>query len=214
MIKIIRRMFESILWMIILFILVSPPDVNCQVRENIKFTHITTEDGLSHHEVLFVVQDTQGFMWFGTKHGLNKYDGMGINPYFHDHNSKESSSLIGNFTHWIHEDQDGALWIATWGDGISKYDPKLDKFTNYSHIENNPQSIGSNNVWSLFVDSGGFVWAATDNGLSKLNPETRTFVHYRHDSKNPNSLSHNTVSRIREDDKGIFWISTYGGGLK
>ncbi|MCP3900692.1 MAG: PAS domain-containing protein, partial [Desulfobacteraceae bacterium] len=184
-----------------------------QSIKNIKFSHITNEEGLTHHETLFVMQDTQGFMWFGTKHGLNKYDGMSIIPYFHDHDSNNLNSLVGNFAHWIHEDTSGALWIATWGDGISKYDPELDKFTNYQHEKGNPQSIASNNVWSLFVDSKGFVWAATDNGLSKLNPKTKKFVHYQHNPKNQNSLSHNTISRVKEDDQGIFWISTYGGGL-
>ncbi len=182
-------------------------------ENNIKFKHLTVEDGLTHHETLFVMQDALGFMWFGTKHGLNKYDGLGVISYFHDHDSDHLNSLTGNFAHWIHEDETGALWIATWGDGISKYDPKLDKFTNYTHEKDNAQSIASNNVWSLFVDSKRFVWAATDNGLSKLNPKTKTFIHYQHDPKNQNSLSHNTVSRVSEDDQGIFWISTYGGGL-
>lgn len=180
---------------------------------DVKFHHLTVEDGLSHHEVLYVVQDTQDFMWFGTKHGLNKYDGMRVIPYFHDPDSKNSNSLTGNFAHWIHEDQDGALWIATWGDGISRYDPESGEFTNYHHEESNPQSLGSDNVWSLYVDRKGLVWAATDGGLSKFNPATEIFVRYRHNQQNPNSLSHNTVSRIREDDQGILWISTYGGGL-
>ncbi len=181
-----------------------------QNTKNIKFKHLTVEDGLSHHETLFVIQDSQNFMWFGTKNGLNKYDGMNIIPYFHDSGSE---SIIGNFAHWIEEDRNGALWIATWGDGISRYDLKTDEFTNFYHDKNNPQSLSSNNVWSLFLDRSGFVWAATDDGLSKLNLEANVFVHYRHDPKNSNSLSHNTVSRIREDDQGIIWISTYGGGL-
>jgi len=205
--------FKLFLILAILHISVLSPTVYGLNNEKIKFTHITTEDGLSHHEVLYVVQDTSGFMWFGTKNGLNKYDGMSIRSYFHGHDSTKSNSLTGNFAHWIHEDQSGVLWIATWGDGISAYDPKNDTFTNYYHQENNPQSISSNNVWSLFVDSHGFVWAATDNGLSKLEPEKKTFSHYQHDPQNPNSLSNNTISRIREDDKGIFWVSTYGGGL-
>ena len=178
--------------------------------ENVKFTHIATEDGLSHHEVLFVFQDTLGFMWFGTKNGLNKYDGMRILPYFHSH---DRSSITGNFAHWIREDKSGDLWISTWGDGISRYDPKSDKFANYYNEENNPQSIASNNVWSLYVDSKGLVWAATDDGLSKLDPAGNTFVNYRHDPRNPESISHNTVSRICEDDQGNLLISTYGGGL-
>ncbi len=180
---------------------------------NARFTHVTVSDGLSHHETLFVMQDSLGFMWFGTKHGLNKYDGINVIPYFHDPDSEHSNSLTGNFAHWIHEDQDGALWIATWGDGLSRYDPKYGEFTNFRHEENNPQSLGSNNVWSLYVDRKGFVWAATDCGLSKFNPVTGVFIRYRHNPRNPNSLSHNTVSRVCEDDRGILWISTYGGGL-
>jgi len=213
MIKKLKRMFRLTLLITIFYLCILPLIVYSSERENIKFSHITNKDGLTHHETLFVMQDSQGFMWFGTKHGLNKYDGMRVIPYFHDHDSNHLNSLTGNFAHWIHEDETGALWIATWGDGISKYDPKLDKFTNYQYNENNPQSLASNNVWSLFVDSKGFVWAATDNGLSKLNPKTKKIVHYQHDPNNQNSLSNNTVSRIKEDDQGIFWISTYGGGL-
>jgi len=211
--KILNEIFLTLIILILSAYSVIAVPAGHQNIKNIKFSHITNEDGLTHHETLFVMQDTQGFMWFGTKHGLNKYDGMGVVPYFHDPDSNNLNSLTGNFAHWIHEDAADNLWIATWGDGISKYDPRLDKFTNYQHEKNNPQSITSNNVWSLFVDSKRFVWAATDNGLSKLNPETKTFVHYRHDPKNKSSLSHNTVSRIKEDDQGIFWISTYGGGL-
>jgi len=176
-----------------------------------RFSNISAKDGLSHHEALFVFQDTQGFMWFGTKHGLNKYDGSHITSFFNE--TENPSSIGGNFVHWIQEDQEGNLWIATWGDGISRYDPRTGHFTNYFHEENNPQSLGSDFVWSLFIDSEGFVWTTTDNGLGKLDPTTGLCVNYYHDPLNPNSLSHKTVSRISEDDQGVFWISTYGGGL-
>jgi len=210
---IMKRAFGTFFLFVLLTHSVSAASAFSQNTKNIKFKHLTVDDGLSHHETLFVMQDTQGFMWFGTKHGLNKYDGMRVISYFHDHDSDHRNSLIGNFAHWIHEDQAGALWIATWGDGISKYDPESDKFFSYQHEKNNPQSLAANNVWSLFADSRGFVWAATDNGLSRLDPETKKCAHYQHDSKNKNSLSNNTVSGIREDDQGGFWISTYGGGL-
>jgi PAS domain S-box-containing protein len=176
-----------------------------------RFSHLSVEHGLSHHEVLFVMQDSQGFMWFGTKHGLNKYDGNKITSFIHD--LEKPSSISGNFAHWIHEDQEGSLWISTWGDGVSRYDPKTGNFTNYRHEENNPQSLGSNNVWSLFVDSKGIVWAATDGGLTKLDPKTGSIIRYRHEPGNPNSLTNNTVSRIGEDQQGILWVATYGGGL-
>ena len=214
--KIVMLQKKSIL---IFFILVSlfasvrEVPAHNRIIENPKFKHLNVEDGLTHHETLYVYQDSQGFLWFGTKNGLNKYDGMTITPYFHDPDPENKNSLVGNFAHWIQEDRDGSLWISTWGDGISKYDPKLDKFTNFRHDETNPQSLASNNVWSLFADSKGFIWSATDNGVSILNPKTGTFTNYQHDPKRSESLSNNMVSRIREDAQGIYWISTYGGGL-
>lgn len=209
--KLVRNKSIAAVLIAILALIALPPDVLSQDGESIKFSHITAKDGLSHHEGLFVMQDRQGFMWFGTKHGLNQYDGMSMTTFFQ--NSEDANSISGNFAHWIHEDQSGALWIATWGDGVSKYDPISGKFTNYYYDEADPQSLGSNNVWSLCVDRKGLVWAATDGGLSKFNPDTETFVRYRHDPHNRNSLSNNMVSRVREDAQGILWISTYGGGL-
>ncbi|MDM8525110.1 two-component regulator propeller domain-containing protein [Desulfococcaceae bacterium HSG8] len=206
-----RNISVTVLLIAMLTHLALPPDAYSQDVRKIRFSHITVEDGLSHHEGLFVMQDTQGFLWFGTKHGLKQYDGMRMTSFFHD--SEDPNSVSGNFAHWIHEDQSGALWIATWGDGISRYDPASGKFTNYYHEEADPQSLGSNNVWSLYVDRKALLWAATDGGLSKFNPETETFVRYRHDPQNQNSLSNNMVSRVREDDQGMLWISTYGGGL-
>ncbi len=209
----IYRQLKSFLIILILILFLASVTHADQKNKNIKFKHLNVEDGLTHHETLFVYQDSQGFLWFGTKYGLNKYDGMTVKPYFHDPNPENKNSLVGDFAHWIQEDREGSLWISTWGDGISKYDPRLDKFTNYRHDETDPQSLASNNVWSLFVDSKGLVWSATDNGISILNPQTRTFVNYRHDPENSESLSNNMVSRIREDVQGIYWISTYGGGL-
>ncbi|MDM8547669.1 two-component regulator propeller domain-containing protein [Candidatus Venteria ishoeyi] len=204
-------MKNIIMFIAMLIHLVLPLNVYAQDVNKIKFSHITVEDGLSHHEGLFVIQDMQGFMWFGTKHGLNQYDGMHIKPFFHD--SEEPNSISGNFAHWIDEDPSGVLWIATWGDGISKYDPVSGKFSNYYHDKADPRSLGSDNVWSLFVDRKGLVWAATAGGLSKFNPKTEVFTRYHHEPQNLNSLSHNMVSRVSEDAQGILWISTYGGGL-
>jgi len=182
-----------------------------QKKGNINFNHIKVNDGLTHYETLFVMQDSRGFMWFGTKYGLNRFDGVDIKPYYYS--DSDPASITGNFAHWICEDPKGYLWIATWGDGISRYDPLSDTFTNFIHQDNDLNSIVSNNVWSVYVDSRSQIWAGTENGLSKLDPETGSFINYHHDPDNINSLSNNTVSRISEDDQGILWISTYGGGL-
>ena len=69
---------------IILIIVLYPFISHGQGNEKIKFNHITVEDGLSHHEVSFILQDSQGFIWFGTKYGLNRFDGIDIKVFTHD----------------------------------------------------------------------------------------------------------------------------------
>ena len=192
--------------------LAMPSGVYGQDGENIKFSHITVEDGLSHHEVSFILQDAQGFMWFGTKYGLNKYDGIEMKAFTHD--PENSNSLCGDFVWWIEEAKDGSLWVPTWGSGISRLDPKTGLFTNYHHDENDPQSIGGDLVWSVYEDRKGRIWAAPDSGgLNKFNPETDTWFRYRHDPNDPKSLSHDSVSVMSEDNQGMLWVATYGGGL-
>ena len=119
-----------------------------QNTTDVKFNHLTVENGLSHHEVSFVLQDAQGFMWFGTKYGLNKYDGTKMMSFNHD--PENSNSLTGDFVWWIQEGKDDTLWIATWERGISRLNLKTGLFTNYQHDENNPKSLGV--IWSgLFM---------------------------------------------------------------
>ena len=83
--------------------------------QDIKFEHISVEDGLSHGTVFCIIQDSQGFMWFGTADGLNKYDGYKLTVYRHD--PADSSTLSSNRIRDIYEDHSGTLWIATAGGG-------------------------------------------------------------------------------------------------
>ncbi len=208
----IRGVFSLVLLVSMLTSMVLPQEGNGQDIDKIKFNHLTIEDGLSHHEVSFVLQDVQGFMWFGTKYGLNKYDGMKMTVFTHD--PENSNSLCGNFVWWLQKGKDGTLWIPTWGGGLSRLDPKTGVFTNYHHDREDPKSIGGDLVWSVYEDRKGRIWAAPDSGgLNKFNPETDTWFRYLNDSKDPKSLSHNSVSVICEDSQGMLWVATYGGGL-
>ncbi|MCP4350209.1 MAG: response regulator [Desulfobacterales bacterium] len=188
------------------------PIVSAQQTHELRFSHLTTADGLSHHEVTYVFQDDQRFMWFGTRSGLNKYDGVEITTYRYD---PENPDSLGNNYAWnIHNGSNDTLWIATWGGGLSHFSRRLGTFTNYQHDETNPHSIGSDLVWSVHEDRQGRVWATPDgDGLNLFDPGTKTFSRYRHDPDNPNSLSYNNATTIAEDSRGILWIGTYGGGL-
>jgi ligand-binding sensor domain-containing protein/class 3 adenylate cyclase/predicted metal-dependent HD superfamily phosphohydrolase len=95
----------------------------------IKFQSLTTSDGLSQSSVKTILQDRNGFMWFGTQNGLNKYDGYQFNNYIN--NLSDSNSIGGNNINQIVQFNSSLIWIAT-DKGISSYSPHTLKFENYT----------------------------------------------------------------------------------
>ena len=145
-----------------------------------KFTHLTTNDGLSQGYVVDILQDRRGFMWFATRDGLNRYDGYTFVVYKHD--PKDSGSLNSNFLQDLMEDDQGNLWVAT-NTGVNRFDPTTERCTRYLHDPNNPDTLGGASVKSIAQDRRGYFWFGTeDSGLDKLDPRTGTFTHYRNDS--------------------------------
>jgi len=161
------------------------PDLGTQgghaVVRDLKFSHLTTNDGLSQSYVNTILQDGRGFMWFATRDGLNRYDGNTFVVY--KHNPNDPGSLSANFVEDLMEDDQGGLWVATFSAGVDKFDPITERFTHYRHDPSNPKSIGGDSVESLARDSRGYVWLGTgDSGLDKFDPATGTFTHYLNDS--------------------------------
>ena len=153
---------------------------HARVRD-LKFAHLTTNDGLSQSYVTAILQDRRGFMWFATRDGLNRYDGNTFVVY--KHNPNDPGSLSANFIEDLMEDDQGYLWIATHTGGVNKFDPTTERFTRYRHDPNNPNSLSGDSVESIARDSRGYLWFGTgDSGLDKFDPSTGTFTHYRNDS--------------------------------
>ena len=121
--------------------------------------HLTTADGLPQATVMTTLQDSQGFVWFGTESGLVRYDGHEL--YRYAHSRSENGSLPGNYVWQVVEDAQGNLWIALDGDGVAQWDRRTDRFTSYRHEANKAVSIASNRVRTVLVDRRGFVWIGT-----------------------------------------------------
>ncbi len=178
--------------------------------EQLRFSHLTVEDGLSSAQVYSAVQDAAGFIWFGTRFGLNRFDGSEIKHYLHDPN--DINSIGDNWVWDLLLDRDGMLWTVTWGGGLTRIDLELERYIHYRHDKDDPNSLSHNNVWDLFQDSDGIIWAGTEAGLDRLNPDG-SFTHYAPDPENPNSLNADNISGIQEDANGQLWLASYGGGV-
>jgi ligand-binding sensor domain-containing protein/signal transduction histidine kinase len=176
--------------------------------KDIRFTHLSTEQGLSESRVDNMLQDRRGFIWIGTYNGLNRYDGYRFKTYKPDPNNL--SSLGGLEVFALFEDRSGMLWIGI-DQELDRFDPSTETFTHFRADPDNPDSP-SGYVEHMTQDRDGMLWLATRNGLDRLDPASGRFTHYRSDQNDPHSLSSNDVRFVLEDRQGTLWVAT-GAGL-
>lgn len=144
------------------------------------FRTMDIRNGLSQNTVYQILQDRKGFMWFGTKDGLNRYDGLSFRVY-----KKENSSLGRNFITALYEDRRGNIWIGTDG-GVFIYDPVLDSFTAFDEASDNG-SIIRDFVTMIGSDEDDNIWISVENqGLFCYKPDEGSLLNYLHDSGLPN----------------------------
>ena len=175
--------------------------------KDIRFTRLSTEQGLSQSRVDHMLQDRRGFIWIGTYNGLNRYDGYRFKTYKPDPNNP--NSLGGALVLPLFEDRSGALWIGV-DTGLDRFDPVTERFTHFRIDANNPNSP-SGEVEYITQDRDGMLWLATHNALDRLDPSSGRFTHYRNDPNDPHSLSSNDVRFVLEDRQGTLWVATAAG---
>lgn len=186
----------------------------------IHFKRISSEDGLSQNSLFCMLQDSKGFMWFGTQDGLNKYDGYHFKIYKPEPN--DMNSLSHNSIFAICEDFSGMIWLGTLGGGLNRFDPRKEKFFRYPVIPNDPNQINNRFIYTICADKTGIIWVGTlGGGLSKItrekdpaNPEKieEKILTYRR-GDDAGSLGSDAVAAIIEDRSGTLWIGTRGQGL-
>lgn len=169
-----------------------------------KCIRLTTADGLSDNMVFNGLQDRHGFMWFGTRDGLNRYDGYSFTVF--RHNAKDSFSLINNAVTNLFEDSNGNLWVGTKG-GIHKYNPTTERFTRYT----DSLLLSGQSISSLCDDVQGNIWMTTSppsSRLIKLNVQARKFIYYNYSSDDIYSLNWKIANEVCRDSIGNIWVIT------
>ena len=185
--------------------------IACCFSQDVKFTHISAEQGLSQASVNCILEDSKGYMWFGTQDGLNKYNGYEMVVYKHD--PSDSNSLSGNYIECLYEDSKGIIWVGTRGGGLNSFNPFLNRF---SHFDNDPKdssSISSHQIKCIFEDKKGTYWVGTTFGLNSFNGKTNVFKKYIHETDDTLSINGFKVESIYRDKKERLWVCTLDGGL-
>jgi ligand-binding sensor domain-containing protein/signal transduction histidine kinase/DNA-binding response OmpR family regulator len=174
-----------------------------------RLKNISTTDGLSQSSVIAIHQDNYGQMWFGTRDGLNKYDGSKFTVFRNDVSDK--STISNNDILVITEDNSGKIWVGTYN-GLNCYDPVSNTFKRYLHDKTN-NSISGNAVWSI-EEIGDELWFGTSNGLSIYNKKTGLFIPVFHSDTDDSTLPSSNILSVLKTKKGEIWIGTTKGLCK
>ncbi len=170
--------------------------------DSLRFEHLSVKQGLSHNKIFCILQDREGFLWFGTRDGLNKYDGYNFTVYQPDP-ANPTHHLRHNWIKDIYEDKAGTLWVATLG-GLHKVDKRSGTFTYYS--ADTVAGGFRNGCYAIFEDHDGSLLITTEGGINRFDPETETFSFYP-----PPTPDNRFMYSIVEDQAGILWIGTLQG---
>lgn len=178
----------------------------CQ-KQNLQFHQLGTADGLSQNSVSCIFQDHKGFLWFGTRDGLNKYDGYKFTIFKKIPGNK--NSLSSNNIRAITEGKDGMIWIGTWDGGLNKFDPSSEKFTHYFNSASQGKTTSQDNITSLFRDKAGNIWIGTEQaGLFMFNARTKKINTFKFPQTKPEAIMAIFQDRFEE-----MWIGTRKGIL-
>lgn len=105
-------------------------------------------------------------------------------------------------------DKVGTIWVGTYSNGLLKFDPRSNTFTQYQHSDLGNHGISSNHIVSLFQDEGEVIWIGTFHGINKWNPNLDNFTTYRQRRSRSNS---NYVTAFAQQDANQLWVGSHNG---
>ncbi len=163
-----------------------------------KFEHLTATEGLSHNKVQCVLQDKQAYMWFGTVHGLNRYDGYTFKVF--ENIPGDSLSIANDNIISLYQDKNDLIWIGT-STVLSCYNPGTETFRNY----NLPALHGE--IHDFKEDENGILWIATGFGLFSFDRKTQQETYHATVELGRDNIH----SILKNKNKDIFWLGTERG---
>ena len=182
------------------------------LRQSVRFERISLEKGLSHEQIICILQDDEGWLWFGTKNGLNRFDGYRFKVW--KNTSDGAKILPNNKIQCLYQARSGLLWIGT-PEGLASYDPKKNFFKRYLPSAVLPGRFLIGNIMAITEDAQNNIWlGASGEGLFKLSPDQQKatpnearFQHVNLADKNGSEW----IQALHTDRSGTLWVCAMSG---
>ncbi len=173
--------------------------------QNINFSRLTSNDGLSSNTINAILKDQFGLMWFATGDGLNRFDGSHFFAYRNHPN--DTAGLRENEVLTLHEDKSANLWVGTGGGSVSMYDRKSDNFRHFP-AKNRAGYIRNGVIKAIHSDFKGRVWVGSFGGVNIIDTRTMQVSDFFMQANEPFTK---TTLCFLEDSKQQMWIGTDDG---
>ncbi len=187
---------------VFVFLLCSIPILTAQ---DLRFKRFSVEDGLSYngsYQQDCIIQDREGFLWFGTFFGINRFDGREFKIF--QHNSDDPNSLGHDLTTALCQMPDGKIWVGTGERGLYIFDPETEAFTSWHADPENPNSPCGEESTFIRVDREGNVWMGTRfTGACRWSPKAQEWTSFEQYFPDAHSFY--------EDKSGKIWIGSRTG---
>lgn len=171
---------------------------------------VSLEDGLSQSQLQCILQDSRGFMWFGTQHGLNRYDGVEMQHFYL--NPFDSTTISQDDIRFLFEDSRHQLWVGV-RQGLNRFDPVEHKFTRYDSLFANAELPMSQQITGIAEDAWNTLWISTYNGVWRFMPTGNTYKteQFWTEQTNFGKATKSTIRSISADQQGNIWLGTAKG---
>ncbi|MEM1182511.1 MAG: response regulator [Acidobacteriota bacterium] len=173
--------------------------------QDLRFQHLRLDDGLSQVSVFAIHQDARGFLWLGTRDGLNRWDGTEFIVYRQD--PENVQSLPNSYVRTLTTDGQDTLWIGTF-EGLAALDPTREKFEVFHHDPEDPNTISGESVRDLHADADSLWIATLDGGIDRLDIASREVERLEFPSQGDGPIG---AGAITGDSTGRLWIGLLDG---
>ena len=198
----------SLLFKSFLFLFLS---ISSAQGQSLSFGHITVDDGLTSNSITNVIEGPNGYMWIGTKFGLNRYDSRNVKTYYPEPSSN-SNIIDSRFITDFLVDKNHKLWVSTFN-GLLEYQPFSDSFIKHAIADKeNSLKISSDRMRMLFEDGSGNFWIATTKGVNIFS--VKRDAHKTSLKNIATFLQTDEVFCIYQDTKKNIWVGTTKGLYK
>lgn len=175
------------------------------IQHQYEFRSLTVDNGLSNNHVGSITQDKNGFIWFATYNGVDRFDGHQVKSYRHD--EQNENSISSNTTRVLFSDSKGRLWVGSDG-GLDIYNSTIDAFDPFEHELLSGQM---GRVSAMAETQDGAIWIGANRGLFKYDYETGALEAF--ETNGSLELPEGNIYRLYADRQNNLWISVYKNGV-